>query len=375
VNTWNGTGWAQGTTSFARLCSADLAAKSAFYNSNTGLGYNGQIFMTGEETGAEGRAFGFVATGSEAGKAYQAPALGKFSWENSLANPYSGDKTIVVGTDDSTPGQVYVYIGNKQSSGNAIEQAGLHNGQLYGIKVNGIATETSAVNGAFSLESVNANQTGANLQIESDADGVTNFARPEDGHWADADTFYFVTTGSAAGGTSKLYRADFTNANDLTLGGNITMVKDSATVNGTDGAIARSFDNMVFGDNGKLYIQEDPGNASYIAKTWEFDPTNGTFVQIAESDRARFISGAAGFLTQDEESSGIIDITSILGRNDGKRYFLADMQAHYSISGELVEGGQLYVLTAPVPEPESYAMLLAGLGLMGFVARRRNNKL
>jgi hypothetical protein len=30
---------------------------------------------------------------------------------------------------------------------------------------------------------------------------------------------------------------------------------------------------------------------------------------------------------------------------------------------------QLYM--APVPEPETYAMLLAGLGLMGFVARRR----
>lgn len=28
---------------------------------------------------------------------------------------------------------------------------------------------------------------------------------------------------------------------------------------------------------------------------------------------------------------------------------------------------------APVPEPETYAMLLAGLGLMGFVARRRQN--
>jgi hypothetical protein len=29
----------------------------------------------------------------------------------------------------------------------------------------------------------------------------------------------------------------------------------------------------------------------------------------------------------------------------------------------------------PIPEPETYAMLLAGLGLMGFVARRRQRKL
>lgn len=30
--------------------------------------------------------------------------------------------------------------------------------------------------------------------------------------------------------------------------------------------------------------------------------------------------------------------------------------------------------SAPVPEPETYAMLLAGLGLMGTIARRRNRK-
>ncbi len=30
--------------------------------------------------------------------------------------------------------------------------------------------------------------------------------------------------------------------------------------------------------------------------------------------------------------------------------------------------------TVPIPEPETYAMILAGLGLMGFVARRRKRK-
>jgi hypothetical protein len=376
VNTWNTTtsAWQTGTTAFARLCSADLPAASAFYNSSTGKGYNGRIFMNGEETGAEGRGFAWVATGSAAGTVYETPYLGKFSWENSLANPYSGDKTVVIGTDDSTPGQVYMYVGNKQTTGNAVEQAGLHNGNLYGIKTS-VATETGAINGAFTMQQVNALQTGANLNTQSNTAGITNFARPEDGHWADADTFYFVTTGTTAGGSAKLYRTDFTDANDLTQGGTITMVQDSASLIGTDGQPARSFDNLTCDSNGCI-IQEDPGNNAYIAKTWSYDAATGTFTQILESDRSRFITGAPGFLTLDEESSGIIDVTSILGRNDGKKYYLGDMQAHYGIAGELVEGGQLYLVsqTAPVPEADSYAMLLAGLGLMGAVNRRRNNK-
>jgi len=52
-------------------------------------------------------------------------------------------------------------------------------------------------------------------------------------------------------------------------------------------------------------------------------------------------------------------------------------------SGSLGTNGQIqgvgfiganYTIT-PVPEPGAYAMLLAGLGLMGFVARRRSGKL
>ncbi|WP_018228245.1 PEP-CTERM sorting domain-containing protein [Methyloversatilis universalis] len=36
------------------------------------------------------------------------------------------------------------------------------------------------------------------------------------------------------------------------------------------------------------------------------------------------------------------------------------------------DGYHLQVALAPVPEPETYAMLLAGLGLLGFAARRKN---
>ena len=37
-------------------------------------------------------------------------------------------------------------------------------------------------------------------------------------------------------------------------------------------------------------------------------------------------------------------------------------------------GGNFAVTALAVPEPESYVMLLAGLGLMGFVGRRRKHK-
>jgi hypothetical protein len=44
-------------------------------------------------------------------------------------------------------------------------------------------------------------------------------------------------------------------------------------------------------------------------------------------------------------------------------------------SGSSASFGYTYTFATPVPEPETYAMLLAGLGLMGFVARRRQRKL
>lgn len=93
--------------------------------------------MNGEESGNGGRAFAMVATGASKGNAYELPRMGNMSFENTLANPYSGDKTVVIGLDDSTPGQVYIYQGTKNNTGILdIDKAGLTNGSLAGIKVN-----------------------------------------------------------------------------------------------------------------------------------------------------------------------------------------------------------------------------------------------
>jgi hypothetical protein len=48
------------------------------------------------------------------GTSYELPALGKASWENVLAHPGTGMRTVVVGLDDSSgpvAGQVYIYVG------------------------------------------------------------------------------------------------------------------------------------------------------------------------------------------------------------------------------------------------------------------------
>ncbi len=366
VLTWQGDTFADttGTTAFNRFCSGDLPAYTGFYNPATGKGFDGLIYMNGEESGAEGRAFGHVVTGDEKGTTYQLPYLGRFSWENSVAHPNSGDKTIVVGLDDSTPGQVYVYVGDKQDYGNPVERAGLQNGSLYGIKVPGVPLENSgAINGSFTLFPFTREQAsgaGSALQILSVANGVTEFARPEDGHWdtKNPNVFYWVTTGATLSGkaqTAKLYKLTFDSIANPT-GGTIELVRDASTMLTTGdaaGTTARSFDNITVDGDGNVIVQEDPGNSSYIAKTWKIDPVTKDYVQIFESDRERFVSGAPGFLTQDEENSGVIEVTDIVRNANwyeaGRRYYLGNMQAHYKIPGELVEGGQVYLMASPKP--------------------------
>jgi len=134
---WTAGAYAETTMQMNRLCSADLSEISAFYNAATGKGFNGRLFLNGEESGIEGRAWAHSLDGTS----WDLPALGKYSWENSVAHPGAGDKTVHMGLDDTTPGQVYLYVGDKQTTGNPVEKAGLTNGRLYGIKVTGFPSE------------------------------------------------------------------------------------------------------------------------------------------------------------------------------------------------------------------------------------------
>lgn len=330
-----------------RFCSADLAAPTAYYNSKTGKGTTARIFMNGEETGSEGRGFAHIVTGPEAGNTYELPFLGKFSWENSVANPRESDTTIVVGTDDATPGQVYVYVGIKQSTGSEIEKAGLVGGKLYGIAVNGLAAETNTsvptAGTAFTLVDmgITAKTTGATLNTNSNNAGVTNFLRPEDASWDPANVNdLYVNTTNAFTANSRLWKIHFNDISNPTAGGTIT-----AVLEGAEGQ--KMLDNMGIDNYGHILLQEDVGNNAHIGKIWQYDIATDMMKEIAQHDTARFLAGGSKYLTQDEESSGIIDAQGILGAG----WWLGVVQAHYGITGELVEGGQLVAIY----NPDSYA--------------------
>jgi Alkaline phosphatase PhoX len=388
LNTWNpalngGAGdWEVSNTDAAparlnRLCSADLPQASAFYNVGTGNGYDGRLFMDGEEGGTAGRPFGHVVA---TGQSYElTPWLGNMSFENVVANPSTGDATVVMNLDDgdaSLGQQVYLYRGSKSTTGNPVQKAGLTNGALYGVKVLGIPQSEYqktdwSVGNEFDFQLVDVSQYaavgGANggvvdtLDEDSQAQGVTNFQRPEDGAWDpnNPSDFYFVTTSSFGPltaedrtGETRLWRLRFEDPADPSKGGKLTLLvsgpigtADSPSSTGTqsaDSAGPQMFDNITVNDRGQVLLVEDVGNQAYLGGAWLYDIASGSLVKLAAHDPARFTPGSPGFLTKDEEMSGIISAPFV-----GEGWYLLDVQAHYTISGELSQGGQLLALRVP----------------------------
>ena len=344
VQTWSGSGWTPQTVAFNRFCSASLGPVSAFFNAATGKGYDGRIYLNGEETSTVGRAWAHFMDGTT----YELPALGKLAFENAVPHPDAGDATVVIGLDDGPGGQVYVFRGVKQGPGavTPVAAAGLASGVLYGIKVAGLAVETDAtslaVNTPFTAAPLGPGGdvrglSGADLESASVGAGVTTFQRPEDGTWDPSrpNDFYFVTTASFAG-NSRLWRLRFVDAANPGLGGTITML-----LRGNEGQ--HMLDNLTIDRRGRLILQEDPGGQAHLAKIWAYDTTTGAFAVVAQHDPDRFLPGAPGFLTVDEESSGVIDAGDVLGEG----WYLLDVQAHYGAAADVYEGGQLIALHVP----------------------------
>lgn len=370
VYTLSGSTWASSIVTFNRFCSADLAASGAYYNSATSKGSQARIFLNGDE-GGSARGVAHVATGADKGKSYLLPwaTMANVGWENLLAHPNAGDKTVVMANSDGGYNGVYLYVGSKATTGNEVEKAGLIGGTMYRVLANGSLAETTATNAGLGLVS-DASTFSLTTDLATTSGG-TSFLRPEDGVWdiTNASRYYFVTTSqsdaakdgnantsitSGQVGRTRLWRMTFTDISRPQLGGIIEMVLDGTETVTLSGRVhgTQMFDNITMSSNGDIILQEDVGNNKHNGKIWKFVPSTKTLTLLAQHDEVRFgdyYTNVTGTLTADEESSGVIDVTSLLGRNDGRTYFLIADQNHAAATGtnaaELVEGGQLLLMS------------------------------
>ena len=321
---------------FNRLCSADLAPKPAFYNAASGKGYAGQLFLNGEEDKAGGRAFAHALNGIS----YELADMGRIAWENVLANPASGDATLVMGLDDMQNGLLLVYLGQKSKEGNPVQQAGLVGGQVYAIKVEGERFSLVSLANATNLD-------GKSLRELAIKSGATGFARPEDGAWDTLNNraFWFNTT-DKIGGDSRLSQLVFDDINQPQAGGSISTKIRASEIG------AEMLDNLTVDAAGRVLLQEDPGEDKRLAAIWLFDPNTNKSIKLFEANAELFKPGASAFMTSDEEHSGIIEVTDLLRKaswfDAQRRYYLGTTQAHKPHSdSSLVEYGQVWMISGP----------------------------
>jgi hypothetical protein len=354
-----------------RFCSADLAEMSGLYNPTSGLGAAERIFFSGEEASGAGRV---IATGVNERIGVELVPFNALvgAWENIMVRPMASDKTVVIGTSDGNANRVFLYVGDKQATGTLMEKAGLTNGIGYGVQVSVNGTAVASENRDFCFNTAGKPRyTGTFTLVQGNVG--TSFLRPEDGAWDPANPadFYFVTTdrvdstnyGGTQVGRSRLFRMRFSDVNNPLAGGTI-----EALLDGTD--VMEMGDNLtVFNDlqgGTRVILTEDPGNSPQNAKTLLYTVATDTLEVILESDRARFgdwfgVPAVAPF-NQDEENSGVIDARDTLGLG----WFIQNMQAHYNITGELAQGGQLYAYFCPTCVGSSMADLSTPLdGVVG----------
>ena len=216
-------------------------------------------------------------------------------------------------------------------------------------------------------------KTGWTLRREAKAGGAFQFSRPED-----VSTDPAIGTRAVLASTGRdtvfpdhdawgtIYRID---VDFEAMTATLKILYDGDDAGGArfshpDEGI-RNPDNLDWGDDGWIYIQEDKSkqqdplfgsHSGEETSLWRLDPLTGDVQRIARIDRSVILpkgstddkSGEIGVW----ESSGILDVTHLFDARDGERMLLATVQAHTIRDGliathNLVEGGQLILLSHP----------------------------
>ncbi len=382
----------------ARLCS------SMFVSAGT-YGFVDNIYFTGEEDSSSNGGNGGYEYALDVANhtLYTAPQLGWAAWENvTPLNTGVDTKTALLIGDDRGGAPLYLWVGDKQGTG-FLERNGLSAGTLYAW-----ASDTADVDPA-DFNGTGASRTGkwaainpstmtsiAAQQAYAESQGAFKFSRPEDVATDPMDGTRAVMASTGLGGsfpddnwgTTYLIDVEFDSSGNPAAGiVSILYDGDDAGAGqfaGSDFGL-RSPDNLDWSEDGYIYIQEDRstspsslfgGTSGEEASIWQLDPRTGVLERIAQMDRSAMLpAGQVDTAPTDLgnwESSGVLDVSSLFGEAPGS-LFVIDVQAHSVregaiLSQNLVEGGQLLLLS--VPEPGSIIFAWFGL-LSAGVARRR----
>jgi len=189
--------------------------------------------------------------------------------------------------------------------------------------------------------------------------GATGYNRPEDLELQDAagtQRLYFATTdsdtnGNSADGRSRVYFLD-TATNEVKLFADASTI-DLATGLAVGGGL-RNADNLAIDAKGNIYIIEDRNggvdNDIWFARDLNKD---GDLLDAGEGIGRWASNGVAG------------------SENTGLYFDKFDANVAYVNIQHPSSGVDRLVQITAVPEPETYAMMLAGLVGLGFMARRR----
>ena len=367
-----------------RFCSGSLSPANTFFDKASGTGIKDALFFAGEEGSDESRGF---ATNLTTGQLVQLPALGLAAWENFIPAPTTTKNTVIMGNEDgdSKDSQLWMYMGSKTKTGTWFEKAGLTNGKSYVLAA---AANAPVANDAeirtkygknkpfaVTFAAIDIKANGKAQNVEANTKGI-ELARVEDGHFDPnkPNDFYFVTTQSDSDANNKivgattpnpatptvsrdggaLWRLRFVDVNKPFLGTTLELLLD-----GSEDIYMSKPDNITVDTLGNVLIQEDPGNNAHLARVVSYRIRDGKVGTIAQFKAEYFAPGAASFITSDEESSGIVEVTEELrtSKSDKASYFMFAAQIHASPAksrpdmdatdatlAKAIEGGQWYIL-------------------------------
>ena len=155
---------------------------------------------------------------------------------------------------------------------------------------------------------------------------------------------------------------------------------------GTNRYLSTSSANTISATNGQVFAMDNWDNLANASNNDTTNSTHGTDLNVAGANMfdlgdATNVNVKAG----GEQWQGAVSFNSAsAAANAANFYFLANTSSNTAPQATVSKytgkwsfnatTAELSYATAPVPEAETYAMMLAGLGLVGFMAARRNRR-